>query len=126
MARSVADAALVLSVIAGPDPLDNATLAQPVPVPDYIKALNPEALRGVRVGVPRKFVGSDPNIIAAFNASIEVIRNLGAIVIDPADYPDAEELMASGNETIVLSTDFKVSRGFLGRNKQSNSTSGVG
>ena len=108
MARSVTDAATILSVIAGQDPLDNFTLTQPQPVPDYRDALNSHALRGVRLGVPRKFQGTDENIIAAFNASIEVIRNLGAVVVDPAEFPDADELFASNNETIVLSTDFKV------------------
>lgn len=107
--RSVEDAALLLSAIArGPDPLDNYTLAQPRPVPDYAKALNKHALRGVRLGVPRKFQGTDENIIKAFNASIEVIRGLGAEVVDPAEFEDAKELLASDNETTVLSTDFKV------------------
>jgi amidase len=109
MARSVADAALVLSVIAGPDPADNYTLAQPAIIPDYTTALKPHALRGVRLGVPRLFQGSDPNIIAAFNRSIEVIRKLGAIVIDPAEFPDAVQLLNSSAETIVLDTDLKVS-----------------
>ena len=108
MARSVTDAATILSVIAGVDPLDNFTLTQPQPVPDYRDALNSHALRGVRLGVPRKFQGTDENVIATFNASIEVIRNLGAIVVDPAEFPDADELFASNNETIVLSTDLKV------------------
>jgi amidase len=114
MARSVADAALVLSVIAGPDPTDNYTLAQPATIPDYTTALNPNALRGVRLGVPRLFQGSDPNIIAAFNRSIEVIRKLGAIVIDNAEFPDALQLMNSTAETTVLDTDFKVSNRAIG------------
>jgi amidase len=109
MARTVRDAAVILSVIAGPDPSDRATITQPKPVPDYRKALIPDALRGVRLGVPRKFLGADENILAAFNESIEVIRKLGAVVIDPAEFPDADELIASENETTVLSTDFKVS-----------------
>lgn len=109
MARSVTDAAIILSVIAGRDPLDNYTFAQPFPVPDYRKALNPHALHGVRLGVPRKFQGTDDNIIAAFNASLDIIKKLGAVIVDPADFPDADELLASNNETIVLSTDFKVS-----------------
>lgn len=109
MARTVGDAAVILSVIAGPDPSDSATIIQPRPVPDYRKALIPDALRGVRLGVPRKFLGTDENILAAFNESIEVIRKLGAVVIDPAEFPDADELIASQSETTVLSTDFKVS-----------------
>ncbi|KAI0321533.1 amidase signature enzyme [Amylostereum chailletii] len=108
MARSVADAAAILTIIAGRDPLDNFTLAQPAIVPNFSQALNPNALRGVRLGVPRLFQSDDPNITAAFNASIELIRSLGATVIDPAEFPDAEELLASNNETTVLDTDFKV------------------
>ncbi|VDB86848.1 unnamed protein product [Peniophora sp. CBMAI 1063] len=108
MARSVADAAAILTVIAGRDPLDNFTLAQPAHVPDFTKALVPNGLRGVRLGVPRLFGSNDQNIMAAFNASIRIIRALGATVIDPAEFPDAEELLASNNETIVLDTDFKV------------------
>ena len=108
MARSVADAAIVLSAIAGRDPRDNFTLAQPAKVPDFSKALVPNGLKGVRLGVPRRFGSDDQNIMAAFNASIEVIRKLGATVVDPAEFPDAEELLASNNETLVLDTDFKV------------------
>lgn len=80
MARSVADAAAILSVIAGKDPLDNATLVQPEPVPDFSLALNLKALRGVRLGVPRALQGSDPNVLAAFNASLDILRGLGATI----------------------------------------------
>ena len=108
MCRSVADAATILSVIAGRDPLDNFTLAQPEDVPDFTKALNPNALKGVRLGVPRLFQGSDMNIIAAFNESLGILKGLGATIVDPADFPDAEELLNSNNETTVLNVDFKV------------------
>ena len=110
--RSVADAATVLSIIAGKDPLDNATFEQPSPVPDFLKALNPDALRGARLGIPRLFQGRDENIIAAFNASLEILKSLGAEIVDPADFPDAVELLASNNETIVLNVDFKVSNSY--------------
>ncbi|KAH8097013.1 amidase signature enzyme [Cristinia sonorae] len=109
MTRSVADAAAILSVIAGKDPRDNFTLAQPRVVPDFTKALNKQALRGARLGVPRAlFARSNRNIVAAFNASLDTFRRLGATIIDPADFPDTAELQASDNETIVLNTDFKV------------------
>ncbi|KAI0357737.1 amidase signature enzyme [Trametes cingulata] len=109
MARSVADAATVLSVIAGRDPRDNFTLAQPPVVPDYTKALKPDGLKGVRLGVPRKFFTRvNVNIVAAFNASLDTIRALGATIVDPADFPDFAELEASRNESIVTQTDFKV------------------
>ena len=108
MCRNVADAATILSVIAGPDPLDNFTLVQPMPVPDFSQALKRNALKGARLGVPRLFQGGDPNIIASFNASLEIIKELGATIVDPADFPDAAELRASLNESLVLSVDFKV------------------
>ena len=108
MARSVADAATILSIIAGRDPLDNFTFAQPLAVPDYTKALNPLAFKGARIGVARQFASRNANVQAAFNASVEIIRGLGATIVDPADFPDFTELRASGNETIVLLTDFKV------------------
>ena len=110
MARSVADAAIVLSAIAGRDPRDNFTLAQPPVVPDFTKALNVDGLRGVRLGVPRKlFAGTNADVVAAFNSSLDVVRGLGATIVDPADLPDFDELEASNNETIVTETDFKVS-----------------
>ncbi|OJT10452.1 hypothetical protein TRAPUB_13051 [Trametes pubescens] len=109
MARSVTDAATILSIIAGRDPRDNFTLAQPPVVPDYTRALNAEALHGARLGVPRKFVALlDDMRIAAFNASLATLRARGATIVDPADFPDSDELLASNNETIVLNTDFKV------------------
>ncbi len=108
MCRSVADAATILSIIAGRDPLDNFTFAQPPVVPDYTKALDPNALKGVRLGVARQFAGNNENVLAAFNASLDVMRGLGATIVDPADFPDFAEIRASGNETIVLDTDFKV------------------
>ncbi|KAH9848126.1 amidase signature enzyme [Lenzites betulinus] len=109
MARSVADAATILSIIAGRDPRDNFTFAQPALVPDYTRALNANALRGARLGVPRRAVELlDEARIAAFNKSLETLRAQGATIVDPADFPDSDELLTSNNETIVLTTDFKV------------------
>ncbi|KAH8987948.1 amidase signature enzyme [Lactarius hatsudake] len=108
MARSVADAAIILTAIAGRDPLDNYTLAAPARVPDFSKALRKDALHGVRLGVPRLFLSGDPNIDRAFNASLLTLAKLGATIVDPAEFPDANELLASMNQSIVLSADFKV------------------
>lgn len=114
MTRSIADAAIVLSVIAGKDPQDNFTLAQPNQVPDYGKALKKDALEGKRIGVPRQVFlntsisGDDPSVDVQFEKALDVIRGLGATVIDPANIPSAAEIISSTNETIVLSVDFKV------------------
>ena len=114
MVRSVTDAAIVLSIIAGIDPYDNYTLAQPHPIPDYTKALDPQALCGARIGVPRKvflnesITGVNPFVNEVFEQAIRTIESLGATVVDPADLPSAEEILVSKNETIVAAVDFKV------------------
>jgi aspartyl-tRNA(Asn)/glutamyl-tRNA(Gln) amidotransferase subunit A len=79
--RSVRDAALVLSVIAGGDPAD-ATAASEA-VPDFAAAITGHA-RGVRIGVPRSFVeeGVDEEVVRAFHASLDVLREGGATLVD--------------------------------------------
>jgi amidase len=108
------DAAIVLSIIAGRDPNDNFTFAQPPVVPDFTQALNKDALKGKRIGVPRRvflnnsITRNDPSVNVAFEQALDVIKSLGATVVDPADLPSADEILASNNETIVLDIDFKV------------------
>ncbi|KAF9440277.1 amidase signature enzyme [Macrolepiota fuliginosa MF-IS2] len=114
MTRSMADAAIVLSAIVGKDPNDNYTLAQPDTVPDYTKALNRNALQGKRIGVPRhvflntSISGDDPSVNIQFEKALDIIRSLGATVVDPADIPSAEEIIVSKSEYFVLDVDFKI------------------
>ncbi|KAG1752257.1 amidase signature domain-containing protein [Suillus lakei] len=111
MCRSVADAALLLNFIAGPDPRDEATLHQPGIIPDYTRAIDKNALKGARLGVPRAFIRDMKIIEETFNSSLDVFRALGAEIIDPADFPDAEALQGSKAEIqpekLVLGVDFK-------------------
>ena len=95
IARSVADAATILTVIAGRDLLDNYTTVQPPVVPDSTQALDSSALKGARIGVARQFVHftNSTKKLLAFNASLDIIRSLGATVVDPAYFPDFTELM---------------------------------
>ncbi|KAG8215943.1 amidase signature enzyme [Butyriboletus roseoflavus] len=114
LTRSVSDAAIVLSIIAGPDPNDNFTLAQPTPVPDYTMALSNSSLVGKRIGVPRavflndSMSGNDPYVNVVFEQALETLKELGATIIDPADLPSAYDIYNSKNETVVLTTDFKI------------------
>jgi amidase len=113
--RTVTDAAYVLSVIAGKDPNDNYTLAQPFDSPpDYTAALNFSSLRGARIGIPRNGITPDNTsqpILDAFEAAIQVIKNAGATVIDNTNFSAWDEYVADsnaalGNEDIVLDADF--------------------
>ncbi|KZT28517.1 amidase signature enzyme, partial [Neolentinus lepideus HHB14362 ss-1] len=113
LTRSIADAATVLSIIGGPDPNDNFTLAQPNALPNYLSALDVNALKGARIGVPRAmflepaYSGLDDTILSAYATALETLKSLGATIVDPADLPSAYEIAASNNETIVLDVDFK-------------------
>ncbi|TFK55207.1 amidase signature enzyme [Heliocybe sulcata] len=113
LTRSVSDAAAVLSVISGPDPNDNYTLAQPSVVPSYLEALNASALQGARLGVPRtvfldpSYYKIDDTVLDAYAAALETLKSLGATIVDPADLPSAQEIVASKDELIVARTDFK-------------------
>ena len=97
MARSVADAALFLSVLAGPDP--RAAVAVPAPFPPGLPPLRRD-LRGLRIGWSCD-LGSleiDPEIRANFQAQRAVFEGLGASVeecdIDVAGVEAAYELLA--------------------------------
>ncbi|HUQ20439.1 MAG TPA: amidase [Gemmatimonadaceae bacterium] len=87
MTRTVADAAILLTIMAGVDPTDSATLASRGQTRvDYTRALNANALRGARIGVARKrFFGYHDETDRLVNAAIDVMKQRGAIIIDPAD-----------------------------------------
>ena len=80
LARTVRDAALLLSVIAGHDPCDSTSM--PLPVPDYASALSSDGLSGIRIGMPREYFtpGMQMEVSDAVRAAIEVMRGLGAQV----------------------------------------------
>jgi aspartyl-tRNA(Asn)/glutamyl-tRNA(Gln) amidotransferase subunit A len=81
LARTVGDAALTLSVIAGADDADATSSRQAVP--DYAAALTGN-VRDVRIGVPRAFVteGVDQGVRRAFDAALETLAEAGATLVD--------------------------------------------
>jgi Asp-tRNA(Asn)/Glu-tRNA(Gln) amidotransferase A subunit family amidase len=87
MARTVADAATVLGPMTGVDPRDPATAdSRGHAVGDYRRFLDPDGLRGARVGVWREGVfGISPEADAVAEAAIGELSRLGATVVDPAD-----------------------------------------
>jgi len=78
--RTVRDAALMLSAIAGRDPLDSTSSGEPVP--DYAAALTGE-IKGMRVGVIKELtIGLSDDVAHGFNAAMRQMRELGAEVAD--------------------------------------------
>jgi aspartyl-tRNA(Asn)/glutamyl-tRNA(Gln) amidotransferase subunit A len=84
----------MLQAIAGLDPLDPTTTADPVP--DYSQALTGD-IRGVRVGVPTRFFADDasPDVQAAYRAAIATLKGLGATLVD-VDVPHAPYATSAG------------------------------
>lgn len=88
MARTVRDAAILLSAMAGADPEDSATAgSQDKAVADYTKFLDPAGLKGARLGVARKYFGFNDAVDRLMETLIAEMKLSGAEIIDPADIP---------------------------------------
>ena len=104
MGRTVTDVAVMMGVLEGaaPDPNDAATKAcTPPPGRDYTKFLNPQGLKGARIGIPRASFydraltpgakeprgGLNPEQAKVMAEAIEILKQQGAVIVDPADIP---------------------------------------
>lgn len=135
MARTVADAAALLNILAASDPADPASRGEwPVPVPstmatpemtilpiptyprlpaggfpdvDYLAALDPAGLEGARIGVVRQLAGFSPLADAVFEEALVALADAGAILVDPVEVPSLTD-QAWGAETLpVLEWELK-------------------
>ncbi|HEV2851957.1 MAG TPA: amidase [Thermoanaerobaculia bacterium] len=109
-ARTVADAAAVLSALVGVDPRDPATAASAGHFStDYTQFLDPNGLRGARIGVMRGggVTGYSIHTDAVYEEAIQAMADAGAVIVDPADIPTIDELNADQAEIIVLIYEFK-------------------
>lgn len=102
MARSVADAAIVLAAIAGADPRDPSTAK--ATSTDYLAALTGD-VRGLRVGVARPLFGYHPELDAHVEAAIQVLAGLGVEVVDPVNLASSPAL--NDAELTVLLTELE-------------------
>ena len=106
MARSVRDAALLLGAIAGPDPRDPATApGETRGLDDYAPFLDAGGLRGARIGVQRSVFGFHEAVDRLMEEAIAVLRDRGAVIIDPIDLAASGALRRA--ETEVLFHEFK-------------------
>ena len=86
MARTVADAAALLSVLTGVDSEDPATAASQGKLqPDYTRFLDRNGLKGARIGVARKYFGFSELMDPLMDDAMDVLKRQGATLIDPAD-----------------------------------------
>ena len=104
MARTVADAAAVLSAIAGPDAADPVT-AQ-AQGGDFTRFLDVAALRGKRIGVVRNYAGFHEAVDAVFAEALDALVEAGATLVDDLSLAQRDEIRP--HELIVMMTEFKV------------------
>jgi Asp-tRNA(Asn)/Glu-tRNA(Gln) amidotransferase A subunit family amidase len=97
IARTVADAARLLGVIAGYDPADPITKTSEGKVSkNYTPFLDRNGLKGARIGVVRRYIDpptTDPAIKALFEKAIEDLKAQGAEIVDPFVIPDYDKLI---------------------------------
>lgn len=102
MARSVQDAALLLTALAGPDPQDGVTAR--APAINYANALRKDGLRGKRIGVARDFFGANEGVNALIEKELAVLRSQGALLVD-VTVPNTDKYNES--ELTVLLHEFR-------------------
>jgi amidase len=106
LARSVRDAAILLSVMAGLDADDPASAAVGNRFElDYSRYIDPDGLRGARLGIARKFFADNAPLNGFLDRCIETLKGAGAVIVDPADLPMHGEIGAPEQE--VLLYEFK-------------------
>lgn len=107
MARSVADAAALLTAMTGVDPKDpESRRSGPYASRDYTKTLDAGALKGARIGVARRqYFGYNAATDRLIDRAIADMKAAGAVIVDPANIPTAAKLDACENQ--VLLYEFK-------------------
>ncbi len=94
MARTVADAAALLSGMTGRDPLDEATAVSPVPsdLGRHLEESGAADLSDLRIGIGRQFFDRDGRVDAVMEEAIETLRSLGAEIVDPVEIAHRQEV----------------------------------
>ncbi|MGZ3871893.1 MAG: amidase [Mucilaginibacter sp.] len=106
MARNVRDAAILLGALAGEDPQDVYTLTSKGKAEaDYTKLLDPEGLKGKRIGIEKEGMKVNPAMDALFQQAIATLKNKGAIIVEVELYKELKD--AGKAEFTVLLYEFK-------------------
>jgi amidase len=106
MTRTVADAAILLAALAGPDAEDAATERAATEACDYAAYLQPDALAGARIGVWRQgSKDADRRTAAILDSALERLRAQGAVLVDPVELAGIENV--DDPEIVALTREFK-------------------
>lgn len=106
MARTVTDAAILLGAMTGIDSLDPATAASRGHVhADYTQFLDPNGLKGARIGVARQYFDINDHVKGVMNNALDALKKLGATLVDPVTIEKTNDYGES--ELEVLLYEFK-------------------
>src|SRR5579864_9342835 len=106
MCRTLRDAAILLGALTGIDPDDSYTAeSKGKSYSDYTQFLDPNGLKGARIGVARKFFGFSDAVDAIMAEAINVMKKQGATMVDPADVETLGKF--DDTETLVLQYELK-------------------
>jgi amidase len=106
LARNVHDAAVLLGIMTGPDATDAAGVAVGDRFQqDYVRFLDPQGLKGARLGIARHFFAENAPLNEFLDSCIAKLKAAGAVIVDPADLPP--QSTATAAETEVLLYEFK-------------------
>jgi len=105
MTRSVADAAVLLTAMAGVDPRDAATRSGAGKAQDYTRALDAAGLKGARIGVARNFFGANDRVDGVVEEGIAAMKSAGAVIVDPVKIASHDKIGTTEFE--VLLYEFK-------------------
>lgn len=125
MARNVTDAAMLLNALVGDDPDDPAQhqerlVTEPsyparpangVPHVDYTDVLDPDGLRGARIGVLRSPLAQSEATQRVFARAIDALREAGAELVDPLAFPSEKEMSKNPDILSVMLWDLKTDLG---------------
>jgi len=102
MTRSVADAALLLTALAGVDARDAATAHSTGKPHDYTTFLDADGLKGARIGVVRSYFGERNDLVSAVvEEALKVLKAKGAILIDPVELPNVDKYEQTELEVLL-------------------------
>lgn len=92
LTRSVRDSAMLMNALAGHDPQDSTSSAEPVT--DYVAKLD-QPIKGMRIGLPREYIseGIDAGVKAAMETAIKQLQSLGAEIVE-LSLPHTEQAVA--------------------------------
>ncbi len=106
MARTVSDIAVLLGALVGIDKQDSATKpSKNRTFTDYRPFLDSNGVKGMRIGVPRKMIGTDKRVIAIFERCLDTVRKGGGTVVDPVEVANFGKV--GKTEMEVLYYEFK-------------------